>query len=172
MTTTRADQIGELWDVYDAQKNPTGRTHARGDQLAVGDYHLVTNGLVFNAQGDILLQQRAFDKLSHPGIWTADTGGSVLAGATSRQGLVRELSEELGLVVLPEQLRFITTLSYADWLEDWYALRLPDAPMTFKLQTTEVVAVRWASLAEAMAINTANGFDDNHLFDAAKSLLF
>lgn len=172
MTDPHADKLGELWDVYDGQKVLTGRTHMRGQQLSAGDFHLVTNGLVFNAQGEMLLQQRAFDKLSHPGIWTADTGGSVLAGETSQQALVRELSEELGVTVSQSQLTFVATLSYTDWIEDWYALTLSETPPTFKLQTTEVVDVRWVSFEQALANNTANGFDDNHLLHAAKTLLF
>lgn len=108
MSDYRADKLGEYLDVYNAQKERTGRTHQRGQQLQPGDYHLVTNGLIFNSKGDVLLQQRAFDKLSHPGIWTADTGGAVLVGETSQQALVRELFEELGLF-----LNLIEIFNYA-----------------------------------------------------------
>ena len=172
MSDHRADKLGEYWDVYNAQKERTGRTHQRGQQLQPGDYHLVTNGLIFNSKGDVLLQQRAFDKLSHPGIWTADTGGAVLVGETSQQALVREVSEELGIAVSADELVFIETLRYTDWIEDWYAIRLPDQPVTFQLQTAEVVAVRWVRFDEALANNTAKGFDDNDLLHTAKARLF
>lgn len=172
MSDHRADKLGERWDVYNAQKKRTGRSHLRGQQLQPGDYHLVTNGLIFNAKGDVLLQQRAFDKLSHPGIWTADTGGSVLFGETSQQALVRELFEELGVVVSADELVFIETLRYTDWIEDWYAIKLLNQPSHFNLQTAEVVAVRWVSFAAALANNTANGFDDNDILHAAKARLF
>ena len=58
MSDNRADKLGELWDVYDGKDKLTGRTHRRGDKLNVGDYHLVVNALIFNIQGNILLQQR------------------------------------------------------------------------------------------------------------------
>lgn len=102
--------------------------------------------------------------MSHPGIWTADTGGAVLVGETSQQALVRELFEELGLAVSADELVFIETLRYTDWIEDWYAIKLPDQPVTFQLQTAEVVAVRWVRFDEALANNTANGFDDNDYY--------
>jgi hypothetical protein len=33
--------MSELWDVYDKNRNKTGRTHERGKPLLKGHYHLV-----------------------------------------------------------------------------------------------------------------------------------
>ncbi len=69
----RADKLGELWDIYDEKNELTGRTHHRGEKLNVGDYHLVVNALIFNIQGNVLLQQRSFQKITDPGMWTIAT---------------------------------------------------------------------------------------------------
>ena len=104
MVDERADKLDELWDVYTADKQKTGRSHRRGEQLNVGEYHLVTNGIIFNLAGQVLLQQRSFHKMSRPGLWTAEIGGSALVGETSQQALVRELSEEMNICVPAHQI--------------------------------------------------------------------
>ncbi|MGO3498612.1 NUDIX hydrolase [Leuconostoc falkenbergense] len=96
MSDQRADKLGELWDVYTRQRQLTGRTHRRGEPLAQGDYHMVANALVFNQDGALLVQQRSFKKMALPGGWVLATGGSVLQGETSLEGIQREVVEELG----------------------------------------------------------------------------
>ena len=118
MVDERADKLDELWDVYTADKQKTGRSHRRGEQLNVGEYHLVTNGIIFNLAGQVLLQQRSFHKMSRPGLWTAEIGGSALVGETSQQALVRELSEEMNICVPAHQLRFLLTRRLSSWIED------------------------------------------------------
>ena len=48
----------ELWDVLDRDRRLTGRTMRRGDEMAAGDYHLVVHVCLFNAAGEMLIQQR------------------------------------------------------------------------------------------------------------------
>lgn len=71
MSDQRADKLGELWDVYTRQRQLTGRTHRRGEPLAQGDYHMVANALVFNQDGELLVQQRSFKKWHYQvaGFW-------------------------------------------------------------------------------------------------------
>ena len=35
----------EYWDIYDIDRNRTGRTVARGPYLEPGDYHIVVHGI-------------------------------------------------------------------------------------------------------------------------------
>ncbi|WP_214816171.1 NUDIX domain-containing protein [Exiguobacterium sp. s59] len=98
----------EAWDLFDEQRQPLERTHFRGDELEPQTFHTVTEVFTFDKDGKLLLSQRHPDK-TYPLLWEG-TGGSILAGETSRQGAVRELKEELGLHVAPEQLRFVTTV--------------------------------------------------------------
>jgi len=86
----------ELWDVYDRNRKPLGRTHRRGNLLAKGEYHISVFVWVFNSAGEVLLTKRSPEKPSFPNMW-AMTGGAVLAGEDSLHAVQRELFEETGI---------------------------------------------------------------------------
>lgn len=159
-------------DIYDVNKQRTGRTHLRGQQLANGDYHLVVNAIIFNDEKQILIQQRLFKKLSRPGQWTAESGGSVLQNETSQHAIVRELREELNLVVDIAQLGMLTTRYYFDWIEDWYAVHVNIKLDDLTIQQSEVERIRWATLEEVLTIASSNGIDEAVLYKQAYDLLF
>lgn len=173
MVDERADKLDELWDVYTADKQKTGRSHRRGEQRNVGEYHLVTNGIIFNLAGQVLLQQRSFHKMSRPGLWTAEIGGSALVGETSQQALVRELSEEMNICVPAHQLRFLLTRRLSSWIEDWYAIKIDSETMPIRLQAAEVIAADWLSLADALHVMQNNHqLTEANLISKAATLLF
>ena len=84
----------EYWDIYDKDRRKTGRFQERGKPPASPeDYHLVVEIWTVNRQGQILLTLRDPQKDAYPGLWEV-TGGSALAGETSRRAACRELREE------------------------------------------------------------------------------
>lgn len=87
--------MAEIWDVYDAKRNKTGRKHKRGKVLPDGDYHLVIAVWIINGKQDILLTKRHPNK-PYANLWEC-TGGSVLTGETSVDGALREVKEEVGI---------------------------------------------------------------------------
>ena len=92
--------MAELWDIYDADRNLTGRTVERGQAMKDDEYHLVVQIWVHNRNGEWLISKRAAEK-DHPFKWEP-TGGAVVAGENSFQGALREVEEELGVVLAPE----------------------------------------------------------------------
>ncbi len=48
----------ELWDLYDKNRNLTGKKHIRGEALEKGLYHLVVEIWTIDKMGNILLTQR------------------------------------------------------------------------------------------------------------------
>ena len=92
---------GELWDVYDKNRNRTGKLHRRGDCLQPGEYHLVIHVWMMNSKGEFLLTKRAPNK-GFPNMWES-TGGSALAGDDSLTAALREVREETGLVLNPDK---------------------------------------------------------------------
>ena len=42
----------EYWDIYDENRNKTGRIHRRGDEMQSGDYHLVIHVCIFNSKNE------------------------------------------------------------------------------------------------------------------------
>ena len=89
--------MAELWDIYDENRKKTGKVAERGvTKLEKGkEYHVAVTGIIMNSKNEILISQRAEHK-TFPLKWECN-GGSILAGETSLEGIVRELKEELGL---------------------------------------------------------------------------
>lgn len=107
---------GELWDVYDADRNLTGRVHRRGDFLAEGDYHLIVHVWIQNSKGQFLITKRSPNK-GFPNLWEC-TGGSALAGDDSLTAALREVREETGLVLKPENGRIVLYQRGSDYHND------------------------------------------------------
>lgn len=59
----------ELWDLYDKDRNPLGRTIERGAPLPPGAYHLAVQIVPLDASGQVLLTRRADSKPKYPGFW-------------------------------------------------------------------------------------------------------
>lgn len=87
----------EIWDIYTSDRNLTGRTGVRGENLKSGEYHLVVFAFIMNTKNEILISRRTMNK-TFPGCWEI-TGGSALSGDTSETAIVREIKEELGVDV-------------------------------------------------------------------------
>ncbi len=89
----------EYWDIYDKNRNLTGRTMKRNDfTMKDGDYHLTVLGVICRPDGKFLITQRALNKHWAAGWWEV-SGGGVMAGETSEQAVFREVLEETGLDV-------------------------------------------------------------------------
>ena len=79
-----------------ANRNKTGKLAERdGYEFKDGEYHVVVTGIIFNSKYEILISKRASWK-KYGGLWECN-GGSILAGETSLEGILRELKEELGI---------------------------------------------------------------------------
>lgn len=98
----------EIWDLYNGERQPLNKTHVRGQSLSPGEYHVIVEIWTVNSEGRLLLTLRHPDKDIFPGFWE-NTGGSILAGETSRQGAVRELFEETGIAVEESELHYLGT---------------------------------------------------------------
>ncbi|MFI3207440.1 MAG: NUDIX domain-containing protein [Clostridia bacterium] len=103
---------GELWDIYDKDRNPTGRTHLRGDDMQNGDYHLIVAVWIKNSNGEFLIQKRSPNK-GFPNMWECQ-GGSAIAGDDSITAAIREAKEECGIDLKPENGKLIFT-HYGDF---------------------------------------------------------
>ncbi len=89
----------EYWDIYDKNKQRTGRQMKRNDWCLQDDeYHLTSLGVVGRPDGTFLITKRAMTEQWGPGMWEVP-GGGVRAGEESREGAVREIREETGLDV-------------------------------------------------------------------------
>ena len=86
----------EQWDIYDENKQKTGRTMNRNDwNMQPGDFHLTVLGVLCRPDGTYLITRRRMDKEWAPGCWEVP-GGGVRAGESA---VKREILEETGVDV-------------------------------------------------------------------------
>lgn len=134
----------ELWDVYDKNRVKTGRIFERG-HTTKEDYHLVVSVWIKNAKGEYLISKRSPNK-TDPLMWEC-TSGSVLMGEESPDAAVREVKEELGIILNPQLGELFTTVvrpQYPDILDVWLFEQDVDIN-TVVLQERETCDVMWAN---------------------------
>jgi len=105
----------ELWDVWDENRQKTGRLVERENslsQLGPGEYHLVVFAFIRNSDGRFLISKRAPNK-TFPNMWEF-TGGSAITGDDSLMAVLREIKEELGIDVDPEKGRLLNSYKIDD----------------------------------------------------------
>ncbi|MGN0465309.1 MAG: NUDIX domain-containing protein [Lachnospiraceae bacterium] len=89
----------EFWDIYDKNKQKTGRTMKRNDWCLKDDeYHLTVLGVIARTDGKFLITKRVMTKSWAPGWWEV-SGGAAMAGEESKDAVIREVKEETGLDV-------------------------------------------------------------------------
>ena len=99
----------ELWDIYDKDKQRTGRTMERNDfRLKDGEYHLTVLGVVRRTDGKFLITKRVMTKQWAAGWWEV-SGGAAQAGEDSEEAVIREVSEETGLETTNLEKEFLFT---------------------------------------------------------------
>lgn len=136
----------ELNDIYDGNKNITGRVHRRGDPWGPGEYGLAVCVWVYDGQGQLLLTRRAKGK-SFAGTWE-NSGGAAKAGETSRQAMARELWEETGIRAEEGEFEYLDTDRDRNMFYDHYCLKRQVPLKDIVLQPGETDGVMWASFGK------------------------
>ena len=95
----------ELWDLYDKNRNPIDEVVLRGTPIPKGKYHIVVECMIIDRDNRILITKRSPGK-HHPFTWECTTG-SIMSGEDSLAGVIREVREETGLQLKPEDLELI-----------------------------------------------------------------
>lgn len=102
-----------------------------------------------DAQGRVLIAQRPFDK-EHGGLWEFP-GGKIEPGESPEAALVRELREELGATVTPEQLEPLTFSSAGRATRHLLLLLYRCVAWQGEPRALDAAAIRWvlpAALAD------------------------
>jgi isopentenyldiphosphate isomerase len=86
-----------LINVLDENGIPTGEVKTKREIHEQGLWHNAAHVWIYNSHGEVLLQLRAKDKDSYPGLWDISVAGHTDSGETPIQSAVREMKEEIGL---------------------------------------------------------------------------
>lgn len=136
----------EFNDVYDKDRNLTGRTHRRGTPWRRGEYGLVVCVWVHDGHGRLLLTRRAPGK-SFAGTWE-NSGGAAKAGETSRQAIARELFEETGIRTPEEAFAYLGSGRDNNTHYDFYCLESHTPVEDVVLLPGETDDVKWVTFPQ------------------------
>jgi isopentenyl-diphosphate delta-isomerase type 1 len=95
----------EIFDIVDERDQVIGRC-SRREVHRLGHKHRAVHVLVFNSRGEVFLQKRSMSKDTFPGAWDSSTSGHLDCGEEYDPCAIRELREEIGLVIpsAPERI--------------------------------------------------------------------
>lgn len=151
----------EKRDLYDKDRNLTGKTIYKGEDVPEGSYIVVVLAYIQNSEGKFLIQKRSSRK---NGLYAA-TGGHPKSGESSIEGIITEIKEEIGLDVKPEALQ----LYYGGRSEservfwDDYCIKMDiDDISKLELQEEEVESLHWFSAEEIHELMREGKFFKNH----------
>jgi len=133
-------------DIYDENRNLTGRVHQRGTPWQPGEYGLVVCVWVYDGRGHLLLTRRAKGK-SFAGTWE-NSGGAAQAGETSRQAVARELFEETGIRAEESEFELLGSDKDRCIFYDFYCLKRQVDLKDIVLLPGETDDVMWASFGK------------------------
>ncbi len=136
----------EFNDIYDSNRNFTGRTHLRGTPWKKGEYGLVVCVWVYDGKGNVLMTRRSPEKTG-AGTWE-NSGGAAQAGETSLQAIVRELREETGIVANAEEFELLCSDRDRIAHYDFYCLKREIPIEQIVLQPGETDDVKWVTFRE------------------------
>ncbi len=149
--------MSELWDVYTRDRKRTGKKCVRGEQgnLLEDEFHMWVMVFIKNTKtGKYLVSQRSADKDRDPLKWETVEGHSIL-GENSLDAALREVFEEVGITLQPENATILATkvaMTYHgcryNWIRDSYYFEITEEPDLQRATTKEVIQTKWLTLEE------------------------
>ena len=132
----------EIFDVVNERDEAVGR-QTRSEVHRLGLMHRAVHVLVFNAAGQVFLQKRSLKKDRQPGLWDSSTSGHVDSGEDYDMCAMRELREEIGLLlrVPPPRLFKLAASPQTDQEHVWVYRCEAEGPFT--LAPDEIECGEW-----------------------------
>jgi isopentenyl-diphosphate delta-isomerase type 1 len=158
----------ELLDLVDDQDNVVGEVwkhQVHGNPKLI---HREVAIAVFNDKGEVLLQQRSYKKENDPGAWKMSAAGHVGKGEDPKEAVIRELSEELGIVAHPIFYKkiFRKQLENSKISESrffWIYYAIIDGNPEIKFDIDEVADARWVKVRQLEDFSRENTYTLNSL---------
>ena len=138
----------ELRDLYDENKELTGETIYKGQDVPKERYYITVVVFIQNSKNEFLIQKRVKKK---DGKW-ATTGGHPVSGETSKQGIITEIKEELGVDIVKENIKLFKTIKTEDDFVDIYYLK----------EDIDIKNVKWATIEEINELIKNEAFSESH----------
>ena len=85
-----------------------------------------------------------------------------VSGKTSKQGIITEIKEELGVDIVKENIKLFKTIKTEDDFVDIYYLKEDIDIKKIKIQKEEVEDVKWATIEEINELIKNEAFSESH----------
>jgi isopentenyldiphosphate isomerase len=99
--------MDELIEIWNEAGEPTGETALKSEAHRQGWFHPTVHIWLYTDSGKVLLQKRAPEKETFPGLWDVSVAGHIQAGEESLEAAKREIKEEIGLQPKKGSLHFL-----------------------------------------------------------------
>lgn len=137
----------EVFDVVNERDEVIGQ-RPRSEVHRLGLMHRAVHVLVFNAAGQVFLQQRSMKKDRQPGLWDSSASGHVDSGEDYDACAVRELGEEIGLELQTAPRRLFKLAASAETDREHVWVYRCEAEGPFRLHPEELERGDWYAPAE------------------------
>lgn len=146
----------ELIDIVNEDGSLSGGQCLKSYAHKTGIWHSSAHIWFYTSSGELLIQQRAHDKDTFPGLWDVSVAGHIGSGEQPIHSAIREVKEEIGLYITKADLKPL-----GKWKEshehpnglidkEWhylYLCKLIDPLENLQLQEEEVAAIRLIPMA-------------------------
>lgn len=136
----------EYFDICTINKKPTGKIGVRGKKLESGEYHIVVMAIILNSNNEVLITKRSKNKIAG-GKWEC-TSGSAILGESSKDAVIREIKEEIGVNTFKMREEPISCFVLDDAIWDIWFITTDIEITDLKLQYEEVEEAKYANLKE------------------------
>ncbi len=144
----------ELIEIYNENNAPLGIKKMKSEAHKNGLWHRSSHVWIYNSVGEILLQLRTENKEFYPNMWDISAAGHISAGENPIIAALREIKEEIGLFVKPEDLEFfkikknkvVCKNKKNNEFDYIYFLRFDGDIKTLSLQNEEVAKIQFFSV--------------------------
>ncbi len=137
----------EYIDIYDVNRRFLNKTVPRNEKLNIGEYRLAVSVMIINSKNEILTTLRSPVKKSYPNKWENTTGG-VVSGEDMRTAAVREVFEEIGIIIEKSELIKLEEFISGDLLFDTFVVFKDIIIEEIVLDEEETVDIKIVSIEE------------------------
>jgi 16S rRNA (adenine1518-N6/adenine1519-N6)-dimethyltransferase len=139
-------QPNDTLDIVDNNDQTIG-TAPRNETHAKNLKHRAAHILIYNTNGQLLIQLRSPNKDRHPNTWDSSAAGHLNTGENYETAARRELHEELGIT--PPKLKEIGYLrACQETGQEFIKIYQATHNGPFQPQTSEITALRWINPPE------------------------
>ena len=132
----------EIFDVVNDRDEVIGQ-NTRREVHRLGLKHRAVHVLVFNRRSEVFLQKRSMSKDTFPGAWDSSCSGHLDGGEDYDACAIRELREEIGLVVERAPERMFRIEACADTGQEFVWVYRLAAEGPFTLHPEEIESGEW-----------------------------